>query len=285
MKQANWIAFLLIPGFLSAQGAFDGYLKGKGVLDLAPSFSFLRASQFDGNDQLYDLSYRGQLLNVFAEYGLSEKLDVLTTIPYVFTSTQSGLQDGGFYLKYRPIYKTLGPGDRLGFLLGSGISTPLSKYIPTAAGALGQRATTLPVRAIVQFESHLGLFFNITGGYNWRLDKLKEEDIALIRQQRPDYAPENPPNYSTVLAKVGFPAANYYLDAWVEVQRTIGGSNYVPNMPDLPQAYGVDYTQIGGTAYYSESGKNGVLISGAYILKGRNISRVLRITLGAVFKL
>ena len=276
---------LLTPFGLSAQGALDGYLKGKGVLDIAPSFSFLRASQFDGNGNLYDLEYRGNLLNLFAEYGLTEKLDVVATIPYVFTETQSGLQDGGFYLKYRPVYKKLGKADRLAFLAGAGISFPLSNYTPTAAGALGQRAVLVPIRGIVQWETGLGPFLNVTAGYNFRLDEIREEDIAIIRQDRPDYNPTAPPDYATVLIRAGFPAAKYYADAWVEIQRTTGGSDYVPNIPDLPQAYGVSYTQIGGTLYYSENGKNGVLLSGAYILSGRNVSRVLRISVGAVFKI
>jgi hypothetical protein len=71
----------------------------------------------------------------------------------------------------------------------------------------------------------------------------------------------------------------------VERQHTSGGADYVENVVDLPQAYGVSYTQIGGTVFYAERGRNGVYLSSGYILGGRNVSRILRVTLGAVIKI
>ncbi|MBL7774563.1 MAG: hypothetical protein JNK89_01085, partial [Saprospiraceae bacterium] len=70
----------------------------------------------------------------------------------------------------------------------------------------------------------------------------------------------------------------------LERQHTVGGKDYVPDLPDLPQAYGVSYTQVGGTAYFSETGKNGFFVSGGYILGGRNTSRMLRLSIGLVIK-
>ncbi|MBK9338241.1 MAG: hypothetical protein IPM98_17495 [Lewinellaceae bacterium] len=274
-----------LAGQAFAQGPLDGYLKGKGVLDLAPSFSVNSAHDFAGvGGQTYPVGYKGSLLSVFAEYGLSKRVDMVGTAAYVFTASQSGLQDGGLYLKYRPVYRDMGGAGRLGALLGTGLSFPLANYEPTVSGALGQKALVLPARLIVQWETPIGLFANLTAGYNWRFDNLREADIAAIRRERPDYEPTEPADFATVLFRAGFPAARYYLDAWVEWQRTIGGSDYAPDVPDLPQAYGVSYIQTGGTAYYSENGRSGFFISGGYILGGRNTSRMLRVTGGMVFK-
>ncbi len=280
------ILFLASTFSAVAQGPLDGYLKGKGVLDLAPSFSFNSARKFDGaNNQTFDTPYRGSLLSLFGEYGVSEKFDLVATASVAFTENQSGLQDGGVYVKYRPFYEELGKMGRLGVLFGTGASFPLSDYEPTATGALGQKAVVVPARLIVQWETPLGIFFNLSGGYNWRLDDLQDADIAVIRLVRPNYQPTKPQDFSTLLFKLGLPAKHYYLDAWVERQFTSGGADYVVNVVDLPQAYGVSYTQIGGTAFYSESGKNGVYLSSGYILGGRNTSRIFRVTLGAVLKI
>ncbi|MCC6280821.1 MAG: hypothetical protein IT262_09480 [Saprospiraceae bacterium] len=280
------ILLLLVPFSAAAQGPLDGYLKGKGVLDLAPSFSFNSARRFDGaNNQTFDTPYRGSLLSLFGEYGVHEKLDLVATAAVVFTENQSGLQDGGLFVKYRPFYKETAKMGRLGVLFGTGASFPLSDYEPTATAALGQKAVTVPARLIVQWETPLGIFFNLSGGYNWRLDDLQETDIAAIRRVRPNYQPIDPQDFSTILFKVGLPTKHYYLDAWVERQFTSGGADYVENVVDLPQAYGVSYTQIGGTAFYSERGRNGVYLSSGYILGGRNVSRILRVTLGAVLKI
>ncbi len=286
MKKFFLFLILLNAKWLAAQGPLDGYMKGKGVLDLAPSFSWMNANDFAGaNDQIYDTGYRGQLLSVFAEYGVTDNFDVVATIPFVFTADQQGLQDGGLYVKYRPVYAKLGDAGHLGVLAAMGASFPLSDYEPTNAGALGQRAVAVPARLIAQWDSPFGVFFNLTGGYNWRLDQLKDADIAIVRQRRPDYQPIDPPGYLTLLTRVGLPLKKAYFDAWAEWQRTSGGADYVPDVPDLPQAYGVSYTQVGGTAYFANGTRGGVVLSGAYIVGGRNVSRIARITIGIVVKM
>lgn len=277
---------LLFPCCGIAQGPLDGYLKGRGRLDLAPSFSFNSARDLAGaNGQHYPVPYRGNMLGLFAEYGLHERFDLVATAAYVFTEQRDGWQDGGFFVKYRPVYTDAGPSGRLGLLLCTGASFPIGDYQPTATGALGQRAVVLPARLIVQWETPLGLFVNATGGYNWRLDGLRTDDVAAVQRIRPEYAPVKPPSFSTALLKIGFPSKHYYLDAWLEWQHTNGGADYAPNVVDLPQAYGVSYTQVGGTVYYSEDTRLGVYLSTGYILGGRNVSRLFRLTVGLVAKL
>ncbi|MBL7829375.1 MAG: hypothetical protein JNJ57_22250 [Saprospiraceae bacterium] len=271
--------------FCHAQGPLDGYLKGKGVLDFAPSFSFNNARKFQGApENVYDEIYKGQMLSLFAEYGLSERLDLVATASMVFTATQSGLQDGGAFIKFRPFYRSMGAAGKLGAIAGLGMTFPLSDYSPTTTGALGRKAVTLPLQLILQWETPLGLFFNCTAGYHNRLDKLNPADIAQVRLQRPDFDPTPPKPFTTFLLKTGFPARHYYLDAWVEWQNTREGSDYMPGVPDLSQAFRVSYTQVGGTLYYSDTGKNGFYLSGGYILKGRNVSHIARLTFGFVFK-
>lgn len=282
------IICLLLAGViprLNAQGPLDGFLKGKGILDLAPSFSVNSANRFEGaGGQVYDVGYKGSMLSLFAEYGLNERIDLVATGAYVFTSSKNGLQDGALLLKYRPLYRQMGRAGKLGLLLGAGLAFPLANYEPTATGALGQKAVIAPLRLIVQWETPPGIFINFTGGYNWRLDRLREADIAAVRKARPDYQPMQPANFATALLKIGFPAARYYLDAWLEGQYTRAGADYVPEVPDLPQSFGVSYLQTGGTLFYSENGKSGFYGSAGYIFGGRNTGRILRVTGGMVFK-
>lgn len=276
-----WLGSLLM-----AQGPLDGYLKGKGVLDLAPSFSVMSARQLDGaSGQTYNLPYRGNMLSLFAEYGLTARLDVVATGAYVFTTARSGLQDGGVFVKYSPWQ--WGPAGKgtLRLLVGTGAAFPLANYEPGVTGALGQKAVLLPLRLIAQYESPWGPFVNLSGGYNRRLDRPSAGDIARIRQQRPDYEATRPPSSTTALLKIGLPAKHYYMDAWIERQQAFGGVDYVPDLPDLPQVYGVSYTQTGGTLFYSEHGGSGFFLSGAYIFQGRNVSRILRVTGGVVIRI
>ncbi len=273
---------------LYAQGPLDGYMKGKGNLDLAPSFSYMHAPDFAGaGSAVYAEPYTGYMLSAFAEYGVTDRFDLVATVPYIITTGQKGFQDGGFYAKYQVLKAKAGQLGQIRLIGGVGASLPLSGYAPVATGALGQRAVVVPARAILQWDTKWGPFVNLTGGFNWRLDDYKDADLARVRDLRPEYNPTAPPGYSTWLVKIGLPAKNYYLDAWWELQHipVDKGSNYVQGVVDLPQAYGVSYSQVGGTVYYSETGKRGVFLSGAKILNGRNVSRVFRLTGGFVVKL
>ncbi|MFN4079893.1 MAG: hypothetical protein ACK4NS_03240 [Saprospiraceae bacterium] len=271
---------------IRAQGPLDGYLKGKGVLDLAPSFSFMSANTFAGvADARYDLPWRGSMLGLFGEYGLSERVDVVATGAYIFTAENNGLQDGSLHVKYRPFYRERENGERIGVLLATGLQFPLTRYEIINAGALGQRALIVPLALMGQWETAPGVFFHLQAAYNHRIDRLQEMDIAAVRQQRPDFQPVEPASFYTALFRVGFPARRFYTDAWVQFQHTPGGADYAPSVPDLPQSYGVSFTQIGGVLYYSENGKNGFLVSFGKIIDGRNVNLMGRITLGAVFKL
>jgi hypothetical protein len=284
----TFVIFSVATHSLLAQGALDGYMKGRGNFDLAPSFSIMRAPTFIGAaQQEYDAPFSGEMLSLFATYGVTDRFDLVATVPYLFTESQNGLQDGGFYAKYQVVKienKQLG---QLRLIAGTGVSLPLSDYEPTAAGAIGQKATVVPARLIAQWDTRWGPFLNLTGGYNWRLDDYADEDLADVRLIRPNYNPAPPPNYATFLLKAGLPAAHYYLDAWVEYQHTApdAGSDYSPGVADLPQAYGVSYWQVGGTAYYSENGRRGIFLSGSNMLSGRNVSRLWRLSVGLVFKL
>ncbi len=287
-KNFLFILLLFLTPPLHTQGALDGYMKGKGNLDLSPSFSVMQAKDFSGaGGQLFDIPYKGNLLSVFAAYGVTDRFDLVASIPYIFTSTQSGLQDGGFYAKYRLVYAQPPGKGRFSIIAGTGVSLPLSDYEPVAAGALGQRAVVVPGRIIAQWDTPWGPFVNLTGGYNWRLDDYKPADIERVQVARPNYQPPNPPGYTTFLCKVGLPTTHFYIDGWMEYQYTPAdqGADFIQGVTDLPQAYGVTYTQVGGTIYYSENGKRGVFISGGKILAGRNISRIFRFTGGIVVKL
>ncbi len=286
MKHAVFFTlFFLSVGSLAAQGALDGYLKGKGNFVIAPSFSSNSADRFFGANGIeYDLKYNGNGLGLFAEYGLTDNFDLVGVASYIITATQNGLQDGGLFAKYRLGKWSQKKRGSLHAILGTGVSFPLSDYKPTANGALGTKSVAAPLRLIMQWETPLGLFVNLTGGYNWRLDEAAETDIAEVRKTRPDFETVSPPGYFTGLVKVGFPAAHYYLAGWFEWQHASGGSDFAPDLADLPQSYGVSYRQIGGTAYYSDSGKNGFYFSSGLMFGGRNVSRIFRITGGYVFK-
>ena len=272
-----------------AQGPIDGYVKDAGALDLALGFSATGASTFIGGDGgTIDQGFRGQLIGLYAAYGLTDDLDLVASVPYVVTETTSGLQDGGLYAKYRVLSRPLGdPEARAGTLdviAAAGVQVPLSDYEVVAAGAIGQRARLLQPRLVTQWNGR-GYFVSAIAGYNYRFDGLDEAELARIRETRPDYRPEQPADQVTALLRAGVPGRRLYADAWLEVQRTLGGQDFTVGVEELVQAYEVDYEQVGGTVYYSESAHWGFAGSAATVIGGRNTSRFWRVTGTVVYKL
>ena len=113
-------------------------------------------------------------------------------------------------------------------------------------------------------------------GYNYRFDELDEVRLREIQMTRPAYLPEQPSDYLTALLRAGIPTERVYADVWLEVQHTLGGRDFVPDVEELVQPYAVDYLQLGGTVYYSEGPRFGFAVSGATFLTGRNTSRLWR---------
>lgn len=289
-KRSKMVVIWLFASFLKvfsafSQGAIDGFLKGKSQLDLAFSLSQMSAKEFiaTGGYQ-YSAPFKAHAVSMFFEYGLSKRLDIVGTANYIFTSTENGFQDGSLYLKYRPFYKQTARMGRFGLIGAGGMGFPLAQYNVTNTGALGQRAQFVASRIGGQWETPHGLFGFVIGGYDWRLDRLVAEDIARIRKAQPDFIPVDPPNSWVVLSKIGFAAAHFYLDAWVERRETIGGDVFQPRTLQLAQSFDQDFVQIGGTVYYTDTGKNGVYLSMGTVVKGVNIAKSQRWTIGAIIK-
>jgi len=281
---------LIVLGWSSnllAQGAIDGYLKAKGEADLAVGLSFTGANEFiGGKGETYDFPFSGQLLSAFGIYGINDKLNLIANLPLVITSSSSGLQDGGFYLKGLVKRWKFGENqDKTLDILGAfGASLPLSQYEVVASGAIGQRAKVVQPRLVAQYNQP-GFFVSTVLGYNYRFDELDLERLNEIQRMRPGYLPEQPQDFITGLFRAGIPTSRFYLDAWLEIQRTLGGSDFTADVEELPQAYRVDYQQIGGTVYYSEGPKWGFAASGAAFLGGVNTSRLWRISGTLIYKI
>ena len=281
------LAACLCACSLQAQGPIDGYLKDKGDADLALGLSATGANTFVGGDGTdYELPFRATLLSGFAAYGITDKLDLVASIPFVITEQSAGLQDGALFIKGQLLRVPLDKQEErsLDVLGALGIMVPLSNYDVVAAGAIGQRAQVVQPRLVAQYNQP-GLFVSTVLGYNYRFDELDGDRLAEIQRTRPAYLPDQPQDYLTGLLRLGIPTSKLYVDAWLEIQRTLGGSDYVPLVEELPQPYAVDYQQVGGTLYYSEGGDWGFAASGASVIGGRNTSRFWRVSATLIYKI
>ena len=283
------VASCLIVAALGAQGPIDGYLKKRGELDLALGFSGLGADQFVGGEgEPYDLGFRANLFGAFGTYGITDRLNLVASVPYVITDGSAGLQDGAVFAKagLKTLRLSHGGESRTTLdLIGAlGVQLPMSRYDVVAAGAIGQRARLVLPRLVAQLNGR-GYFASVLAGYNYRFDRLDAEALARIQRRRPEYDPKQPQDFVNFLVRAGLPTSKLYVDAWLEVQRTLGGADFVAGAEELPQTYGVDYEQVGATVYYAESTHWGFAGSAAVVIGGRNTSLSRRLTATLIYKL
>lgn len=280
--------FLLIFNFLSlfilAQGPIDGYLKGEGNLDMAVGMNFSRSKDYYGvNNQVYNLPYSADMISIFGQYGITEKVDAVVTIPYIFGQFENKFQDMGLFFKYRPIYKEFNKKGKIGTILSGGYTFPMSDYTPDVTGALGQRAQIFPLRLVSQVELYSGFFFNLTGTYNVRVDKLSQETIDYTEELNPDFILAEPENSAVFLMRAGMATTHHFFEFILEYQKTFGGVDFELGIVQPSQLYGVDYLKLGATYYYGFE-SNGIALNASFIPSGRNIGNIFSLSISFILK-
>ena len=286
MQRLVFIFFLLVCFNFKplSQGPIDGFMKGEGNLDGAIGFSVQRSDLYYGlDDEIYDLNYSAELLSFFAQYGLSDKFDAVATVPFIFTQFENKFQDMGLFLKYRPVHYVFEKNHELDLLLSGGFTFPASDYRPDVTGAVGQRAQQIPLRGILQLKTKNGIFFNTTGTFNYRLDKLSDNTISLATSLNPNFILVEPANSGLLMFRMGFATKKHFVEIFSEWQKTFGGVNFQPTVYQPPQSYGVDYWKIGGTYYYDVV-TNGLAINLSYIPRGRNIGNIISVSISFILK-
>lgn len=243
-----------------AQGPVDGYFKGKGNLDLAFSAAYQQSDNFFMGDNEIPYARKLTSFSLFGEYGVLKNLDIIGNIPVI----NGGIQDVGFYVKYGLPLKTNGKDFPLSIIPAVGISAPITKY-PTQTGqAIGQRATQIQSKLVLQLNTGFGLFIQAQGGYNYVLDPV--------------------PSAIPVSAKIGYATGKLYADVWFDYQKGLGSVDWIGGASQDFRTLNVSYQKIGGVIYYGLKPKIGVFVNGAYILSGRNIGKAYTVGAGFVYK-
>ncbi|MFK8101692.1 MAG: hypothetical protein AB8G15_04185 [Saprospiraceae bacterium] len=243
------------------QGAIDGYMKGRGNTDVALSYSTDSYSVYYFGSEERAIDNTTQTINFFASHGFTDSLDIVFSIPFIWTdSLNRGIQDGIVALKYRPYRAKLSSGNLS--LIGSiGASFPLSNYKTSSANPIGQAATILQSRVLAQYDAFAGWFLQIQSGYELRFNPVLQHILP-------------------VSLKAGYSNAFLYLDTWLDYYRTFNAAADTR----IFAGSGTSYLRVGGTIYYGIQPQYGVFLGGAYTLSGENIGQSTRYNVGLVYK-
>lgn len=182
------IAFyvVLMSGFTaSAQTPTDGLLMKKGENCTVVAYgnstweNYWEGATKRSNTNLG--KFTSQNVMLMSALGITDKLNVVVALPYVWTSAsvsylagQRGVQDLSLWLKYRIVEKS-GDFGTIGVLATGGVSTPTNNYVADFLPfSIGMQSRTASGRLIVNYNKS-GFYINaqagIIGRSNAKIDR------------------------------------------------------------------------------------------------------------------
>ena len=255
MKKTLAITGILFAFAVSAQGPVDGFFKKKNQLDVAASATYAFSEIYLAGNGAINYSRNQTILSGFATYGVSDRLNVIGSVPIINFLPQ----DATFFAKYQLVKSPLTVAPAFG------ISFPMWNYNTESGQAIGQRAVTLQPKLLVQYQPFQNWIIQAQGGYNYAFDPVPSSYV-----------------YST---KIGFFKNGWYTDLWYDVQTGIGGLDYGGGEAVTSfRGLGVSYQRVGGVVYKHGKGKTGYFINGFTTLSGRNFSKFTTVGAGVVWK-
>ncbi|BAU54368.1 hypothetical protein MgSA37_02544 [Mucilaginibacter gotjawali] len=212
-------------------------------------------------------------------YGITNKLDLLFTVPYVTTNAtsgtlkgQSGFQDLTLTLKYLAFQTEIGKGIFSVHAILSG-TLPLSNYEPNFLPvSIGLHSQTASLRGLVNYQT--GRFF-VAGAAQY----VQRSDITI--DQNAYYTTQMiysnrvyMPNVNNLLFSAGYRSLKLNIEGIVSQTTTLGGFDIRKNDMPFPSNR-MNFTTAGGLVKYSFDGVTGLELTagGNYVLKGRNVGQ------------
>jgi hypothetical protein len=231
-----------------------------------------------------------QSLMLMSNYGITDKVNVLATIPYVWTEASAGTLHGmkGFQdieldVKYE-FYKTkLGKKGKLSLMAVGGFSTPLTNYendfLPMS---IGMGSTNLSGRLTVDYQR--GIFFTtLSSAFVWRSDVTI--DRTSYYTDHINYTDKvDMPNMLNSNLFVGIRKKNLTAQLQLLNMYTFGGFDIRAN--DMPFVSNqMNMTSLGGhVKYFLPFAPNLEVIGGAdFVIAGRNVGQSQTYTAGLYY--
>ncbi|SRX54698.1 transporter [Aequorivita sp. CIP111184] len=248
-----------------SQGKIDGFYKGRGKGSVVLGVGFEDPKSYFVGTERIDLGRNLYYINLYATYGITDNLDINTSLPYLRSDNESDFQDISVMLKYR-FFQSASENGNLEFSLGTGLSTPISNYNIGGLNDIGQQATIIETRAVAHYKWNSGWFATLQSGFSFKF--------------------EETPNSLPITFKTGKALSVWYYDVFYDYQYSFGGIDYrgTPR-PQNFSALGVDYHKVGGTLYRSFSKNFGSALNLSYIFGGRNTFQGFAYGLSIVYNL
>ena len=225
-----------------------------------------------------------------AGYGISDRLAVMTTLPYIWTHASqgvlrdmSGLQDLTLAAKVRLL--TTGQtnhGVLSAFVVGAG-AIPVSHYtpdfMPLSIGSAGRRAAA---RLTVNYQSNSSLFATASSAYTFCANVRLNRSSYYTNGQLYETNEVQMPNVLVNSFTAGVARGHWMLPLTVTQQRTLGGGDV--RRQDMPFVSDrMDFVKLDAGAMYELPRNFAIRLGAGHVLSGRNVGQSTTFTSGLVY--
>jgi len=283
-----------VPG--RAQTIEDGLMMSKNVLCTGLFYSH------DSWDEYWEGTLKRANGNVgkvttqsvtwMGTYGITNRLNVIAMMPYVWTDATggpvhgtSGIQDLTVAAKYQVLQTPLTKTGMLNVFAVASAATPIGDYTPDLIPlSIGTQSDRVSGRLTLKFQAQRGWFLEGTGAYTWR---------GKVTLDRPAYFTDGQqylsdevlmPNVFDYRVSAGYANASIYAPFSFTQQITQGGGDI--RRQDMPFVSNrMNASRLDGTVQYYLSKPKGltVKVSGIYAVTGRNVGQSTMVTAGLLY--
>lgn len=180
-----------------------------------------------------------QSFSLMGAYGVTGKLNLLFSVPYIKTKASAGtlhgmqgMQDLSFYVKWLPIEKEIGNGTFSLYTIG-GVSFPLTNYVADFLPlSIGLHSKTASARLMLDYQ--FGHFF-VTGSATYVVrDNIKIDRTAYYTTSAHLTNEVEMPNTSNYNFRTGYRSSKLIAEAVFNQWTTLGGFDITRNNLPFP---------------------------------------------------
>lgn len=227
----------------------------------------------------------------YANYGLTDRLNVISGVPYVWTRASNGvlhgidgLQDLTLAAKYAVVDRGAS-GLRVIGLASAGI--PLTHYNPELLPlSIGTGSTRVSGRGTVNYQTQRGWFVNGTSAYTWRSHITLDRPYFFTDGEFVMSDEVDMPGVFDYAMGAGYLRSGVILTGTFSQQRTLGGGDI--RRQDMPFVSNrMNFSKVGGMVMYPIPKLGGLAAQAAYAytLNGRNVGQANTFTVGLLYVL
>jgi hypothetical protein len=218
----------------------------------------------------------------YADYGVTDRLDVIADIPYVWTHASQGVlhdmqgfQDITVAAKFKFLERPLSEhGTLRAIAIGSG-AIPLTNYQPDFQPlAIGNQSRRISGRLTLNFQHARGWYINASSAYTWRGDVTLDRPYYFTDGQLFLTNIVGMPDVFDYSASGGYKRRGLLVEGTFAQQRTQGGGDI--RRQDAPFISNhINFSKVGGRIMYPIPKLRDLAFqfAFAYIPDGRNVGQ------------